>query len=461
MALDVRSDFPVTETVLTSPVTGKEMPLIYLDHGASTHPPRQVLDAHDRFLEQVYANVHRGAHKLSQVSTEVFEDARMKVQAFVGARPGAEVIFSTNTTGALNLGAHIMKDVEGPTLVTMLEHHSNDLPHRARGDVVHVECTDGGDLDMGDYEDKLRQHGPKLVALTAASNVTGIIPPIEECVTLAHDHGARVLLDGAQALAHLPLDLKSMGSDGGPDMFAAAGHKAYAPFGASFLVVDPDLADAADPFMPGGGTVKLVSTDEAMWTTGAERHEGGTPNIAGAVALAAGIDYLRRLGMENVRAHELELLRHVRKRIRDIDGLTTYGDVPDHRRVGVVSFNIDGVPHGLASTILDNEFGIATRNGCFCAHPYLVRLLGIGDEVGSMRQRLRDGGSTNEPDFPGAARATIGVYNTAEELDRFAEAVDIIARGEHTGEYSWSEAGGWTCKGCRVTDLPKDPLWVS
>ncbi len=435
---NVREEFPVLETKLTSAVTGETMPLTYLDHAASTHAPRSVLEEHQRFLSEAYANVHRGAHHLSIVSTETFEDVRWKVAAFVGAPDHHEVVFTANTTEALNVAAHLLAHEEGETLVTLLEHHSNDLPHRARGPVTHVDCLDTGELDLEDLETKLRTRDVKLLAVSAASNVTGIRPPLDAVVEMAHDAGARVLVDGAQALAHTPLDIQNLG-DGGPDLFAAPGHKAYAPMGSSFLTADPELLDAAPPFRPGGGTVKLVSRDDVTWVTGAERHEGGTPNVAGVAALGAALDFLRNQHMDEVRAHERELLTHLHAGLRGIEGVEVYGEVEPEDRVGVATFNVEGVPHALASTILDNEFGIATRNGCFCAHPYLVRLMDMGDEVEPLRERLRQGASTRDPDFPGAVRASLGIYNGEEEVERLLGAVEVLADRAWRGSYTFDE----------------------
>lgn len=437
--LDVRDDFPVLETELTSPVTGEAMRLTYLDHAASTHAPAPVLEEHKRFLSEAYANVHRGAHDLSVVSTETYEDVRWKVEAFVGAPETHEVLFASNTTEALNVAAHLMGDEPGETLVTMLEHHSNDLPHRAHGPVTHVEATPEGDVDLGDLEDKLRTRDVKLVAVTAASNVTGARPDLDRIVDLAHEHDARVLVDGAQALAHFPVDLQSMGSTGGPDLFAAPGHKAYAPMGSSFLVAHRDLLDDAPPFRPGGGVVKLVAEDEVVWKTGPERHEGGTPNVAGAAALGSAIDFLRTAGMDAVEAHEQALYRDLLDGLEAIPEVTVYGDLPPERRVGVATFNVEAVPHSLVSTILNHEFGVATRNGCFCAHPYLVRLMGIDDELEALRDRLRQGGSTREPDFPGAVRASLGIYNDETDVERLLEGVRVVAEGDWEGEYTFDD----------------------
>jgi selenocysteine lyase/cysteine desulfurase len=443
MGLDVRGDFPVTDTELTSPIDGTERDLVYLDHAASTHAPDPVLDAHTKFLSEAYANVHRGAHHLSIVSTESYEDVRWKCKAFVGARDDQQALFTQNTTAALDLAAHLVDDEPGHTLISGLEHHSNDLPHRARGPHEHIEVTDEGRLDLDDLEAQLEQYKTKLVAVTMASNVTGVRPPIGEITDLAHRYGARVLVDGAQGLAHLPIDLRDIGDTGGPDFFAAAGHKAYAPMGAAFLIAPTDLIDEKPPYRPGGGTVKLVGTDEVLWTRGHDRHEGGTPNIPGIVAMGAALDYLRAQGMHEIRRHEIELLERLLDGLERIDGVTVLGHAPPGERVGAIGFQVEDVPHGLVSRILDNEYGIATRNGCFCAHPYLVRLLGLKENIGDMRDYLREGGSTREPDFPGAVRASLGIYNTLDEIDKLVSAVEDVARQAWRGTYEWTEGQDW------------------
>jgi selenocysteine lyase/cysteine desulfurase len=443
MGLDTRADFPVTETTLTSPVDDEERPLVYLDHAASTHAPRPVLDAHQRFLSQAYANVHRGAHHLSEVSTEAYEDVRWKCKAFVGARPDQDVIFTQNTTAALDLAAHLVEDEPGYTLVSGMEHHSNDLPHRARGPTAHVEVTEEGRFDLADLEAKLETHKTKLVAVTMASNVTGIRPPVAEITDLAHRYGARVLVDGAQGLAHLPIDLRDIGDTGGPDLFAAAGHKAYAPMGAAFLVAPRELVDQADPYRPGGGTVSLVEKDQVTWKKGTDRHEGGTPNVPGIVAMGAALDYLRAQGVEKVRAHERELLAPMLEGLSSIPGVEVLGHRDPEERVGAVGFTVEGVHHRLVSQILDNEFGIATRNGWFCAHPYLARLLGLEREIDDLRQRVQHGASAREPGFPGAVRASLGIYNTREEVEHFVRAMDRVADKRWEGSYAFSDGSNW------------------
>ena len=305
----IREQFPITRQRFQ--VLGQSEPkaLIYMDHGASTHPPTPVLETYKDFLECSYANVHRGRHYLSEKATERFEHVTEDIFRFIkGQTADNTVILCGNTTQALDLAAHVMAHREGVTLVSLMEHHSNDLPHRSRGKVVHFGVKDDGTLDYDDLEAKLGQHMVKLVAVTGASNVTGYLPDVHRIARLAHAHGARILIDGAQILAHAPVDVLPDDDPGHLDFFAGAGHKAYAPFGSSFLFGPLELFDAAPPYIPAGGTVVYVTEDEAYYKKSPDRHEGGTPNIAGAVALAAALRFLEEAGMEAVRAHEQALV---------------------------------------------------------------------------------------------------------------------------------------------------------
>ena len=231
------------------------------------------------------------------------------------------MILCGNTTQALDLAAHVMAHRKGVTLVSLMEHHSNDLPHRARGRVVHFGVKDDGTLDYDDLEAKLREHEVKLVAVTGASNVTGYLADIHRIARMAHARGAKILVDGAQILAHAPFDVLPDDDPGHIDFFAGAGHKAYAPFGSSFLFGPTDLLDEAPPYIPAGGTVVYVTEDEAYYKKSPDRHEGGTPNIAGAVALAAALRFLEEAGMEAVREHERALVERAMDGLRKLDGV--------------------------------------------------------------------------------------------------------------------------------------------
>jgi selenocysteine lyase/cysteine desulfurase len=438
----IREQFPITRQRFR--VLGQDEPrqLVYMDHGASTHPPSAVLETYKDFLEHSYANVHRGRHYLSEIATDKFEHVSEDIFRFIGgSRAGNTIVLCGNTTQALDLAAHVMAHRDGVTLVSLMEHHSNDLPHRARGPVVHFGVTDQGTLDYEDLGRKLRQHQVKLVAVTGASNVTGYLTDIHQVARLAHAHGAKVLVDGAQLLAHAPTRVLPDDDPGHIDFFAGAGHKAYAPFGSSFLFGPTDLLDAAPPYIPAGGTVVYVTTDEAYYKKSPERHEGGTPNIAGAVALAAALRFLEDVGMEEVRAHELALVERALDGLRRIDGLTVLGHPGPSKRIGSLSLTIDGIPHELAASILNREAAIAVRNGCFCAHPYLHRLLGLTD-TSELRRRLVAG---EEVDLPGAVRPSFGIFNDEAEVDELLRMLRVIRDRAWKGEYG-EIPGAAACK---------------
>lgn len=438
----VRDEFPITRQRFQVLGESEPRPLIYMDHGASTHPPTPVLETYKEFLECSYANVHRGRHTLSEMATDRFEHVSDDIFRFVkGSRAGNTVILCGNTTQALDLAAHVMAHRPGITLVSLMEHHSNDLPHRSRGKVVHFGVKDDGTLDYDDLEAKLQAHQVKLVAVTGASNVTGYLTDMHRIARMAHAHGARVLIDGAQILAHAPVDVRADDDPGHLDFFAGAGHKAYAPFGSSFLFGPTELFDAAPPYIPAGGTVVYVTEDEAYYKKSPDRHEGGTPNIAGAVALAAALRYLEQVGLEAVRAHERALVAQAMGALARLDGVRVLGDPdPDHR-IGALSLTIEGVPHELAASILNREAAIAVRNGCFCAHPYLHRLLGLTD-TSDLRRRLMAG---EEVDLPGAVRPSFGIFNDEQEVDQLVRMIRVIRDRAWKGDYA-DIPGAAACK---------------
>lgn len=438
----IRAQFPITRErfrVLGEP---EPRPLIYLDHGASTHPPRPVLDIYQDFLEHSYANVHRGRHYLSELATDRFEHVKDDILRFIGAEPDRRaLILLGNTTQALDLAAHVMAGHEGITLVSLMEHHSNDLPHRARGEVVHFGVRDDGTLDYEDLEARLKARRVKLVAVTGASNVTGYLTDLPRIARLAHSHGARILVDAAQLLAHAPLRVLPPGDPAHIDFLAGAGHKAYAPFGSAFLYGPVELFDAAPPYIPAGGTVVYVTESEAFFKRSPERHEGGTPNIAGAVALAAALRFLETIGMDAVRAHERALVERAMATLARLDGVRILGHPDPGRRIGALALTIDGVPHELVASILNREAAIAVRNGCFCAHPYLHRLLRLED-TGELRRRLVAG---EEVDLPGAVRPSFGIFNTEEEVDELVRMVRLVRDRAWRGSYG-EIPGAAACK---------------
>jgi selenocysteine lyase/cysteine desulfurase len=426
----VRREFPILRRKVRTE-DGRERPLVYLDHGASTHAPQPVLDAVTEFLSTTYANVHRAQHTLSQEASEAFDQAAATVAGFIGADLAAQpVCFTGNTTQALDLAAHLMADTKGATVVTQAEHHSNDLPHRRRGPVLRAPVDGAGRLLLDETERLLQDNDVKLLAVTGASNVTGLMPPVHRLARLAHDAGARILVDAAQLYAHAPIDVKPDGHPEHLDFLAAAGHKAYAPLGSAFLAAPSGLVDAAPPHVVGGGTVEWVTEVGAKHKTGPERHHGGTPNIVGAIALAAATRWLDRLGMEEVRGHELQLVRHGLALFKDLAeerGVRLLGPTglrDADRRLGVFSFVAPGVAHGDLSRLLDARYGIATRNGCFCAQPLLNQLLGLGVEPAWTKAAPGD-----VVEIPGAVRASLGAYNTEADLDLLAEALlELVPR---------------------------------
>lgn len=441
MAFDVaavRSQFPILQRRIRT-LEGRERPLVYLDHGASTHAPQPVIDAVTTTLASSYANIHRGNHTLSLEASERFDQASASFLRFVGADPSTHcAVLGQNTTMALDVAAHVMAGHKGKTLTTLSEHHSNDLPHRRRGAVVHADVDDQGRVLLDDVQAHLDQGDVKLLAVTGASNVTGYTPPIHKLARMAHDAGARILVDAAQLYAHAPIDVKPASHAEHIDFLAAAGHKAYAPLGSAFLIGPRDLLDAAPPYMPGGGTVEWVTDDSALFTKSPDRHMGGTPNIVGAIAFGAATEWLAGIGMDKVQEHEREVTAHALKRFAELEadhGVTLFGPRHADEKVGVFAFDLPGRRHELVSSILNHEHAVATRNGCFCAHPLLHRLLKLGD-TSAWTDALARG---DKVPLPGAVRATVGIYNTEADIDQLATGIDAIARGRVQGQYETAD----------------------
>lgn len=440
---EIRREFPITETRF--PVIGeqKEKPLTYFDHAASTHPPRLVLKTYTDFLEHYYCNVGRGNYTLALHASDRFEQALETIAKHIGGNlKDHAIVMTSNTTQALNLASHIMAEYDGITLCTGMEHHSNDLPHRKRGRVEYVSILSDGTLDMVDLENKLKTHKVKLVAVTGASNVTGVLPRIDHIAKLAHEHGARILVDAAQLLAHLEINVQGTNTGERIDFLAAAGHKAYAPFGSAFLYGPRELLSRADSFLPGGGTVVYVTHDEVMLKDSPERHDGGTPNIAGAIALAESLKFLQTMGMTAIRVHEKALLCQVLDGLRSLEGVAVYGPADPETRLGVFSFNVGDLSHELVSAILNYEGAIATRNGSFCAQPYVLQLLGIQD-LQKFKREAALAGSCSKDNLPGAVRGSFGIYNTEEEVEDFLTAIRVIRDKKWKGNYQFIPSQGW------------------
>lgn len=443
----IREEFPITKKCFQVYGSTEPKNLIYLDHGASTHPCSTVLNKYIDFIKNYYSNVHRGKHYLSMIATELFERVYDSIFKFINAsKPDNAIVLTANTTSALDMTAWLMKDYEGITLVSLMEHHSNDLPHRHRGEVLHFGVNKDGTLDMHDLEHKLAKHKVKLVAVTGASNVTGSINDIHKIAELAHKHGARILVDAAQILAHKQINVKPNNDPQHIDFLAAAGHKAYAPFGSAFLFGPREVLDRVQPYTPGGGTVLFVSEHDYIYASSPDRHQGGTPNIAGAIALAESLNFLSVAGLENVRQHEIELTEYALNRLKDVPEINILGDIPAGNRLGVITFNIGELSNGLVADILNHEGAIATRNGRFCAHPYLSFLLGRSDSE-EIIERLRRG---EKFDIGGAVRISFGIYNTESEVDDVVENLKMIANRKWKAKYD-DDSAYFDCKGVQLS----------
>jgi cysteine desulfurase/selenocysteine lyase len=399
-ALDVaklRRDFPVFER----PSRGKR--LAYLDTGASAQKPRQVIEAIAEFSAHSYANIHRGVYELSALATQRYEGARARVARFLGASEAREVVFVRNTTEAINLVAFAWGRANvragDEVLITEMEHHANIVPWQMlceeRGARLRVAPIRGdGALDMDAFA-RLLTPQTKLIAVAHASNVLGTLNPIAHICELARAHakGALVLVDGAQAVPRIPVDVRALGCD----FYAFSGHKAYGPSGASALWGRASVLEAMPPFMTGGGMISSVAFEKTTFAPIPERFEAGTPAIAEVVGLGVALDYLDSIGLAAIDRHEAELLAYGTEQLRAIPGLRLIGTARE--KIGVLSFVVEGVhPHDLG-TILDEE-GVAIRAGHHCAQPLHARF-GIA----------------------ASARASLGLYNDREDLDRLAAAI--------------------------------------
>ena len=393
-------------------VSGETVRYANLDNAASTSSLAVVQEAVCELLPW-YSSVHRGAGFASVVSTEAYSAAREVVRSFLGARDDDSVVFTRNTTDALNLLAQALPQ-QTAVITFVSEHHANLLPWR-RGAVRHLPIPPTPEAAVDAVESALREApaGPRLVAVTGASNVTGELWPVREIASAAHRHGARVALDAAQLAAHRPIDMAGWGVD----YVAFSGHKLYAPFGAGVLAGRSDWLDAGRPYLAGGGAVERVSAGDVRWVTGPARHEAGTPAVLGAVAVAAACRALEQLGWHVIETHEAQLLDRLRCGLEAIDGISTYTLWrPAGARIGVITFNLAGWDHALLAAVLSAEYGIGVRDGAFCAHPLLSELT-AGEAAG------------------GAVRASVGIGTRTADIDRLVEAIAHISRNGATWTY--------------------------
>ena len=399
----LRADFPVFDRPHRS---GKR--LVYLDSAASAPKPRAVIEALADAYGHHYANVHRGIYELSEDATQRFEGARKALARFIGAPSEREVVFVRNATEAINLVAYSWgrANVRAGELVlsTEMEHHANLVPWQqlaaeTGARIEYVRLTDDGRLDLEDLRSRLAK-GPRLVAISQVSNALGTINPVREIADAAHEAGAIVVLDAAQSVPHMPVDVAALGVD-----FAAlSGHKMLGPSGIGALWGRRELLDAMPPFMTGGSMITRVTLDGTEWNEVPWKFEAGTPAIAEAAGLAAAIEYLEGIGMADVRAHERYLFEHAWSMLGELKGIRRLGPDSSDEHAGVISFVLEGIhPHDVA-TIFDGE-GVAVRAGHHCAQPVMLRY-----------------------DLPATTRASFYVYNDLDDVERLADAIRAVQR---------------------------------
>lgn len=396
----IRKDFPILSR------TVYDRPLVYLDNAATTQKPREVVEAIVNEYYSVNANVHRGVHFLSQQATELHEQARERVARFIGARSSREIVFTRGTTESLNLvassfGEGCMKAGDEVILSTM-EHHSNIVPWQMLRDrksivIKVIPINEAGELDLEAFE-RLFSPRTRMVAVTHVSNVLGTVNPVKKLTSIAHAHEVPILVDGAQSVPHFPVDV----SDIGCDFLTFSGHKVYGPTGIGVLYGREDWLDRMPPYQGGGEMISHVTFAQTTYEQLPYKFEAGTPDYVGSNALAVALDYVSRLGMEHIAAHERELTAYAMERLGAIPGLHVYGQARE--KDAVVAFNIEGIHHLDMGTLLD-RLGIAVRTGHHCAQPLMER---YGVE--------------------GMVRASFGLYNTCQEIDTLAEGIERVRK---------------------------------
>jgi len=391
----IRSQFPI----LSRQVHKK--PLVYLDNGATTQKPQMVIDAISNYYENINSNVHRGVHHLSQLATDAFEKARKTVQNFIGAESEREIIITKGTTESINLLAFSFGEAfieEGDEIIiSEMEHHANIVPwqmlcDRKKSVLRVVPVDEKGELQMDEFA-KMLSSKTKMVSIAHISNTLGTINPVRQIVEMAHNAGAKVHIDGAQAVAHTPLNLKELNAD----FYSFSAHKMYGPMGAGILYGKAEWLHQMPPFMGGGEMIDQVSFEKTTYNEIPFKFEAGTPNVEAMLGLEAAIHFLQKLGLEQIQDTEDALLKYAHQKLGEIEGLTIRGQAAN--KASVISFLLDGIHPFDAGTILDH-MGVAVRTGHHCAQPLM-------DKYG----------------IPGTIRASISIYNTKEDIDQLVEAI--------------------------------------
>ncbi|SHF38646.1 aminotransferase class V-fold PLP-dependent enzyme [Caloramator proteoclasticus] len=404
---------------------GSFIKYINFDNAATTPPFKNVMWFINYFSEY-YSSIHRGEGYKSRVSTEIYESAREDIINFIGGSKEDTVIFVKNTTEAINkLSFKICSQYPNcVVLTTEMEHHSNLLPWRFRFHIDTVRTDSCGRIDLENLEKKLKSYYGmvKLVAITYASNVTGYINPVHEIAALCHKYGAKIFVDCAQIIAHKKISMKNEDERKNLDFIAFSAHKMYAPFGIGVLVGDKNSLSSGIPDIKGGGTVKVVTDDFVVWDDLPHKEEGGTPNVMGVAALISAINTLNYIGLDKVEEYEKRLLKYASEALKDVKDIRFYCDGIEDK-VAIIPFNIEGVNHNDVARILSEEYGIGVRNGCFCAQPYVHKLLNLNRS--DIKNIIRDSDITKRP---GLVRLSFALYNTFEEIDRLKFALEEIVK---------------------------------
>jgi cysteine desulfurase/selenocysteine lyase len=389
----IREDFPILRRI----VNGNNR-LVYLDNAATTQKPMAVINAITDYYMNYNSNIHRAVHQLAEEATLAYESTREKIAKFINARFIEEIIFTRNATEAINLISYTWGSLninqDDIVVITEFEHHSNIVPwqiltHRKGAHLKYIGVDDDGYLRLKDYQKYLESGRVKLVSISEMSNVLGTIVQLKEIIKIAHEKGIPVLVDGAQSVPHMPVDVQSTDCD----FMAFSAHKMLGPTGVGILYVKKEILEKMPPFIGGGDMIKEVHKQKTMYNDIPYKFEAGTPNIADVIGFASAIDYLKVIGMDNVRQHELEITQYALNALRGVEGLTIYGPLDPHHRGGVLSFNVGDIhPHDLATIM--NEHGVAIRSGHHCAQVLMERL-----------------------DVSATSRASFYIYNTKEEVD--------------------------------------------
>ncbi len=408
---------------------GKKARYINLDNAASTPPLQHVMDIVNEFMPW-YSSIHRGTGFKSQLSTKVYDDAHQLITAFVGADPDKNVvILGKNATEAINkLSYRLNLQKSDVVLTSLMEHHSNDLPWRQKSRTIHIDIDEQGKLDHQDLEKKLLKYYPhvKLVTLTGASNVTGWINDIHRIAQIVHEYQAQLLVDVAQLIPHRKVTMLPNDDPAHIDYLAFSAHKMYAPFGTGVLIGPKETFLKTPPEYVGGGTIDVVTTNHVIWAGLPDREEAGSPNVIGAVALSSALKVLKHLDMKNIANHEQELTTYAISELKKIKGSTLYGSTnsKEKNRVGVIAFSLKNISDSLLAAFLSYEAGIGVRNGCFCAQPYLHRLLKLTPQ--EIQQLAYYKTNHQLEKMPGLVRISFGMYNNKKDINQLIKSLRYI-----------------------------------